>query len=378
MANVDAAKGERFAAPEVLLSAPSFAKEGTFQPESARPAEEALHPPPEAGRSGESAPDADPSALLESKGMADIPQAQPELQMPNAPVADGSVPPRPSEAAALILPPTIRPVAIPPPRILSYSAPSDLQAGESPSPLGAESPWLTGLEPASIPPAFAAPSEGATAAEGAVREQAVPPETKLPASEAGAGEGKLGQAAPQNSGKSSGVKTSHPVPPKIALSVPIPPALRNAPVPQAEPESPAPDPILPPPPLPLARFDQDVLQNLFMTDEFLDLSAVCRHVSGLPGIQACVISRRDENVSAGEMPDGFELSELLAFAPGVRQVAGRLPIGALKHFTLYAEAHSVSFFEQHGVCLCVVHRARSFIPGVREKLVTVADELSKS
>lgn len=114
-----------------------------------------------------------------------------------------------------------------------------------------------------------------------------------------------------------------------------------------------------------------------MTDELLDLSAVCRHVSTLPGIQASVISRQDEKASAGEMPAGFDFSELLALAPGMLQVAGRLSIGALKHFTLYAETHSVSFFERRGVCLGVVHRARSFIPGVREKLVTVADELSK-
>jgi hypothetical protein len=120
-----------------------------------------------------------------------------------------------------------------------------------------------------------------------------------------------------------------------------------------------------------------MLQNLFMTDEFLDLPAICQRVSTLPGIQGCVISRRGENVHAGELPEGFESPELLALAPGVTQIAGRLPIGTLKHFTLFAETHSVSFFERHGVQLCVVHRTRSFIPGVREKLVTVADELSK-
>jgi hypothetical protein len=156
------------------------------------------------------------------------------------------------------------------------------------------------------------------------------------------------------------------------------PILGAPPAPKAGPEVPAAEPNPALPPLPLVRFDQDVLQTLFMTDEFLDLPAICQRVSSLPGIQACVISRRGENVRAGEMPDGFEFSELLALAPGVTQAAGRLPIGALKHFTLYAETHSVSFFERREVCLYVVHRARSFIPGVREKLVTVADELSKS
>ncbi len=135
---------------------------------------------------------------------------------------------------------------------------------------------------------------------------------------------------------------------------------------------------LPPPALPLRRFDQDALQALFMTDEVLDLSRISRLAAQLPGVHACVIATRDQACTGGRLPEGFDLAALLGLAPRVGEAAGRMPIGSLKHFTLYGEQYSVSFFERNGLSLCAVHRPRSFVPGVREKLVAIADELSKS
>jgi len=135
--------------------------------------------------------------------------------------------------------------------------------------------------------------------------------------------------------------------------------------------------VLPPPSLPLRRFDQDAVQALFMTEETLDLPKISRLAAGLPGVYACVIATRDQACTGGTLPDGFDLAALLGLAPRVGEAAGRMPIGQLKHFTLYGEAYSVSFFERHGLSLCAVHRPRSFVPGVREKLVALADELSR-
>jgi hypothetical protein len=135
--------------------------------------------------------------------------------------------------------------------------------------------------------------------------------------------------------------------------------------------------VLPPPALPLQRFDQDALQAIFMTEETLDLAKISRLAAQLPGVHACVIATRDQACTGGTLPDGFDLAALLGLAPRVGEAAGRLPIGALKHFTLYGEQYSVSFFERAGLSLCAVHRPRSFVPGVREKLVAIADELSK-
>ena len=136
--------------------------------------------------------------------------------------------------------------------------------------------------------------------------------------------------------------------------------------------------VLPPPGLPLRRFDQDALQALFMTEEALDLQKISRLAAQLPGVHACVIATRDQACTGGTLPEGFDLAALLGLAPRVGEAAGRLPIGELKHFTLYGERYSVSFFERNGLSLCAVHRPRSFVPGVREKLVAIADELSKS
>jgi len=136
--------------------------------------------------------------------------------------------------------------------------------------------------------------------------------------------------------------------------------------------------VLPPPALPLRRFDQDALQALFMTDEHLDLPRISRLAAQLPGVHACVIATRDQACTGGQLPDGFDLAALLGLAPRVGEAAGRMPIGALKHFTLYGDQYSVSFFERNGLSLCAVHRPRSFVPGVREKLVAIADELSRS
>jgi len=135
--------------------------------------------------------------------------------------------------------------------------------------------------------------------------------------------------------------------------------------------------VLPPPALPLRRFDQDAVQALFMTEEALDLPKISRLAAALPGVYACVIATRDQACTGGTLPEGFDLAALLGLAPRVGEAAGRMPIGALKHFTLYGEAYSVSFFERHGLSLCAVHRPRSFVPGVREKLVALADELSR-
>jgi hypothetical protein len=155
------------------------------------------------------------------------------------------------------------------------------------------------------------------------------------------------------------------------------PLLHLPPLPQATPPAPAPhEPA--PPALPMTRFDQHSLQSLFMTDEMLDLPKVSRLAAALPGIQACVIASRGETFSSGRLPDGFHLSALRGLSPQVGAAADRLPIGELKNFTLYGEQYSISFFERPAVCLCAIHRARSFVPGVREKLVAVVDELARS
>jgi hypothetical protein len=169
-----------------------------------------------------------------------------------------------------------------------------------------------------------------------------------------------------------------PVPVTPAAAVPpSPPPIPLFPLPKVPAEPAAQLEVLPPPSLPLRRFDQDAVQALFMTEETLDLPKISRLAASLPGVYACVIATRDQACTGGTLPEGFDLAALLGLAPRVGEAAGRMPIGQLKHFTLYGDAYSVSFFERNGLSLCAVHRPRSFVPGVREKLVALADELSR-
>jgi hypothetical protein len=165
-----------------------------------------------------------------------------------------------------------------------------------------------------------------------------------------------------------------PEPAAVAAAAPPPHPLFPLPKVPAEPTHVE---VLPPPSLPLRRFDQDAIQALFMTEETLDLPKISRLAAALPGVYACVIATRDQACTGGSLPEGFDLAALLGLAPRVGEAAGRMPIGQLKHFTLYGDAYSVSFFERNGLSLCAVHRPRSFVPGVREKLVALADELSR-
>jgi hypothetical protein len=172
-----------------------------------------------------------------------------------------------------------------------------------------------------------------------------------------------------------------PPPPALerpaAAVPPTPPPLPLFPLPKVPVEPAVHLEVLPPPALPLRRFDQDAVQALFMTEETLDLPKISRLAASLPGVYACVIATRDQACTGGTLPEGFDLAALLGLAPRVGEAAGRMPIGQLKHFTLYGDAYSVSFFERNGLSLCAVHRPRSFVPGVREKLVALADELSR-
>ena len=167
---------------------------------------------------------------------------------------------------------------------------------------------------------------------------------------------------------------SEPAPPTAPMPAPF--QLHLPRLPQSAPLA-APSVEHAPPALPISPFDQHSLQSIFMTEETLDLSKISRLAAALPGIQACIIATQGKSYSSGNLPEGFDLNALRGLAPQVGAAADRLPIGQLKNFTLYGQDYSISFFERTSVCICAIHRARSFVPGVREKLVAVVDELAR-
>ena len=62
-------------------------------------------------------------------------------------------------------------------------------------------------------------------------------------------------------------------------------------------------------------------------------------------------------------------------------LAGRVGIFGpdhVYHVTLHVEDYSLSFFTRGEACVCAVHRARIFLPGVRERFAAVAEELARA
>lgn len=138
------------------------------------------------------------------------------------------------------------------------------------------------------------------------------------------------------------------------------------------------DPPVPPAPAIEVPRNYAVLQALFMTDESLDLAAVCRHAAALPGVGACALEWRGERAFGGELPEGFDLATLHLAAARMNDAAraiGSLPLGAFQSFTLHGDQAAISLFTRPGLLLAVLHRALP--PGVRERLATVADEVAR-
>ena len=123
------------------------------------------------------------------------------------------------------------------------------------------------------------------------------------------------------------------------------------------------------------------LQSLFMTDETLDAKKVVRLVSKLPGITACTIMFSDGLTLAGNFPKELDGEGFSAMSPQFyrRAVAftTELSLGQMQTYSIYTDRVVLSFFMQEDICLSVMQTGRGFLPGVREKLMSVTTELSR-
>lgn len=364
------------------------------------PEEAAAASPPEPDSLVAFTPDQPPPLQVEAPAVAvavlraSVPAP---MELPAVALATVSVQPPPM-FRPLVLPPPVTGAPAPPPVQL---APTLAGSGSIPGMISL-SPSADVRPPASFPPPSAPPlaptAPVVTSPPALVSPPVTPPPAVPPAPVAKASAPASAPVAPPPVTFTAPPRSAMPAPsrPPSAPPAPAPPVAKAPPVPAAAAPVEGPEPFhlhippLPstaaaaapsvehaPPSIPLSRFDQHSLQSLFMTEETLDLPRVARLAAALPGIQACVIASRGETHSGGQLPGGFELSALRGLSPQVDAAADRLPIGQLKNFTLYGEQYSISYFERTGVCLCAIHRARSFVPGVREKLVAVVDELAR-
>jgi hypothetical protein len=120
---------------------------------------------------------------------------------------------------------------------------------------------------------------------------------------------------------------------------------------------------------------------LLETEAPVDIPKVSKLLAALPGIQACIVTVRKTTINDGDLPVGLDTESIRELG---RRMHGALdqkphafPAGEVEHLTLHADRFSLSVFARGEACICAVHRARIFLPGVREKFAGVADELGR-
>ncbi len=131
------------------------------------------------------------------------------------------------------------------------------------------------------------------------------------------------------------------------------------------------------PPRPL---DLEVARAAFGMEGAATLADIGAALTRLPGMAACLLIVRHESAHAGEFPTAFDADAVRTlarqFAHALEGSAGKLGVGNVHHVTLFADGPCVSFFTEGEATVCAIHRARAFLPGVREGLAAAATALA--
>jgi hypothetical protein len=163
----------------------------------------------------------------------------------------------------------------------------------------------------------------------------------------------------------------HVAPPRLFTAgenVPLPEVHSLAPVVEPEPSAPSPPPPLPP--LSLGH----AYATLGIEGE-QTLARVAEHLATLPGLSACVLDVRYEAAEAGVFPEGLNPENIRGLvAPLAAALAGRTD----EHISIFGEHGSISIFARGEARLAILHRARVFLPGIREKLAAVTGTLANA
>jgi len=121
----------------------------------------------------------------------------------------------------------------------------------------------------------------------------------------------------------------------------------------------------------VALCSDTVLQEIFHTDDHLTPADVPRLCCELPGIDSCLLTRRNEVLATWNEPLDLDQEELLRAASSTmdRAVEARSAgWGDARGVTVFLDGGSASLLRCGTLQLLVLHGSRGFAPGVREKL----------
>jgi hypothetical protein len=130
-------------------------------------------------------------------------------------------------------------------------------------------------------------------------------------------------------------------------------------------------------PKPQRRRGLELLQELFLTDDFLDAGQVAQLLRAFPKVRAALIMLDDGTVLGGDLPDSYRAGAALqapALMRAVREFGTELSSAEVSAFTLLADS-PISVFLEGRVCMLVVHEGRGLLPGMRDRFSQITKAL---
>jgi hypothetical protein len=130
-------------------------------------------------------------------------------------------------------------------------------------------------------------------------------------------------------------------------------------------------------PKPQRRRGLELLQELFLTDDFLDAGQVAQLLRAFPKVRAALIMLDDGTVLGGDLPENYRASAALpapALMRAVREFGTAVSSAEVSAFTLLADS-PISIFLEGRVCMMVVHEGRGLLPGMRDRFSQITKAL---
>ncbi len=116
---------------------------------------------------------------------------------------------------------------------------------------------------------------------------------------------------------------------------------------------------------------------IFSSDDYFTLAKVARQVVAFEGVCACALATPAKLVQASKNEQSRLGDEAREMVDAIRNLAKLTGLPEARAFTLQTDRGTVSLFLEGDCCVTVNHRASSFGPGVREKLILIARNIHK-
>jgi hypothetical protein len=126
------------------------------------------------------------------------------------------------------------------------------------------------------------------------------------------------------------------------------------------------------------RLGLERLQEIFLTDEFLDARQVAKLLRAFPKVKGALVLLEDGTVMGGDLPESFNLAAAFA-APNLfrasREFVNSLNGSDIDAITLLADT-PISVFVERKICILIAHEGRGLLPGMRERVTDIAKALN--